>query len=195
MGQRLNLEIKYNEECIANAYYHWSGYSYTTLALMVKACKAFKNVTSKEEATVLAVKMLEETGAKLGIDEIPVYKNLCPADSFNHEAAEDRNDGIISVSEEGMWETRMWADAESSIDLETDKCWINFQCFGVDKCSYYNELVDGDQTSPFAEDLPVLPFEPYCLMTIEEADKILADVDLEIDYLSPDHSEVIEMLR
>lgn len=164
--------------------------------MLVAAAKNFqKGSKNKKEAIALAVKMLEATGAKLKIEEIPVYQALCPADLNMHDAATDRNKGLISVSDSEMSKTRMWADAESTIDLETDKCWINFQCFGVDKCSYYNELVDGDPYSPSAEDLPVLPFEPYASMTIDEAEEILAEVNLEIDYLSPDHNEVIEMLR
>lgn len=27
MGQRLNIEIHENGKCLANAYYHWSGYT------------------------------------------------------------------------------------------------------------------------------------------------------------------------
>lgn len=42
MGQRLNLEITIGENVLANAYYHWSGYTTSSLKLVESALKKIR---------------------------------------------------------------------------------------------------------------------------------------------------------
>ena len=47
MGQRLNIEIWNEGKRLANAYYHWSGYSFSTLYETMKIIKARENNMDK----------------------------------------------------------------------------------------------------------------------------------------------------
>ena len=64
MGQRLNIEIKENGTTLANAYYHWSAYTDSSLELTEHILKNIDSV-EHENSTVKAIKLLETTGAGL----------------------------------------------------------------------------------------------------------------------------------
>ena len=195
----LNLEIIYNGECIANAYYHWGGYSYSALELLVQAGKAFRpGIKDKHEAVKLAVEMLESAGAKLWLDEVSVYKDLS-SDFGTHEIASDESDGYISVSEIGMKDNRRFEEEKSSIIINRNNCFIDFECFFIEKAEDYDENIikyfgENQNIYQWSDQLPELPFDPYELMTVEDAEKYLCDVDLDIDYITKGH-EVVEMIR
>ena len=201
MGQRLCIEIYYNDDiCVANAYYRWGGYSYTALEMLIDAGKVFKTgIKSREEATILAVRMLEATGARMSEDEFEDYKKLCPSDLQNHPVAEDNPNGYISVSQEGMRFNMTASDEDSSIHIDEEYCYINFNVFACDAPSYYDwnirRFMGEDQDIyDWSYQLPEIPFNPYDSMGVEEAEEILKHVDLDIDYMSQDHSQVIEMI-
>ena len=44
MGQRLVIEIKEGDTVLANAYYHWSGYTETSLILEINLSLADSNL-------------------------------------------------------------------------------------------------------------------------------------------------------
>lgn len=69
MGQRLVIEIKEGDTVLANAYYHWSGYTETSLNLLNEVMNKgiFNNIPikfSKGDEQLYAIKLLETTGAK-----------------------------------------------------------------------------------------------------------------------------------
>ena len=68
MGQRLNIEIRKNDEVLANAYYHWSGYTSSSIELTSEILKNIDNVNFDNDV-VKAVKLLEITGAGLTSSE------------------------------------------------------------------------------------------------------------------------------
>jgi hypothetical protein len=114
MGQRLNIEIVENGVCLANAYYHWSAYTSSAFELAKQIIEAIPTV--KEEIPVMkAIRLLEVTGAKLMSEEIDFAKKLLLGD---FEKATDRNDGLISISEKGIAETRQWQEGAVYIYLD-----------------------------------------------------------------------------
>lgn len=114
MGQRLNIEIVENGVCLANAYYHWSAYTSSAFELAKQIIEAIQTV--KEEIPVMkAIRLLEVTGAKLMSEEIDFAKKLLLGD---FEKATDRNDGLISISEKGIAETRQWQEGAVYIYLD-----------------------------------------------------------------------------
>lgn len=63
MGQRLNIEIKNNEKTLANCYYHWSGYTASSLGLTKQIIEAYKANDDIKADVQGAVALLRITGA------------------------------------------------------------------------------------------------------------------------------------
>ena len=121
MGQRLNIEIVENGKCLANAYYHWSAYTTPSAGFAKQIINYIPNV--KEENSVLrAIKLLEITGALLMESEVEYAKTLGISDL---KTATSRNDGLISISENGINETRKWQEYALYIYLDENR--MNFQ--------------------------------------------------------------------
>lgn len=116
MGQRLNIEIKKDDKVLANAYYHWSGYTSSALDLTDEILKNIDNVNFNNDI-VRAVKLLELTGAGLESSEIDnLNKDM---KNINFKKAIDRNEGLIAISEKGIKKTQFWEEARVEIHLDT----------------------------------------------------------------------------
>lgn len=149
MGQRLNIEIMKGNKVLANAYYHWSAYTSSALELCKNIIGEIRiapiihpasllrtpeittvtmpgTVSSADRDVLHAVRLLESTGAGINESERDriLDKGLCPGIAFR--GAIDRNLGLISITEEGMEETRCWQEGQATIDLDRGRV-----CFGV----------------------------------------------------------------
>ena len=116
MGQRLNIEIRKDDKVLANAYYHWSGYTSSALGLTDEILKNIDNVNFDNEV-VRAVKLLEVTGAGLTSSEIDILGE--DMKNINFKKAIDRNEGLIAISENGIKDTQYWEEARVEIHLDT----------------------------------------------------------------------------
>lgn len=133
MGQRLNLEIMSSGEVLANAYYHWSGYTESSAELMMQVLDDMTLLKGKNmEPIMVAIKLLENTGAGTNTEEIKIIKEEVEKKHFPEELAKykykpcvNRNEGIIAVSRAGIEETRDWAEGTVQIDLDTGR--VNFK--------------------------------------------------------------------
>lgn len=118
MGQRLNLEIANEGKPVANAYYHWSGYTSSALKTAQIAVDYLKKDQSANPLT-LAVQALITTGASLPEEE---YEALSTMDTggrvFIKSGVVDRNEGLIAVTEKGMEKTKHWQEQGIQIDLD-----------------------------------------------------------------------------
>ena len=140
MGQRLNLEIVGIgggiDNVLANAYFHWSGYTSSAAKLTLKVLEKIKEIEAKkeiEDGRFYAIRLLESVGARLTENEIGyANKTLENFNSSAFEIAKDRNNGLIAISDEGISETRAWEEARVQIDLNEKT--INF-----DVLFYYND--------------------------------------------------------
>lgn len=114
MGERLNVEIFNKGLCLANAYYHWSGYTTSALNLTkniidnIKRLKGYKDIQQ-------AVFLLQKTGAGFESDEKAKAKaqNL-----FDLQDFVDRDAGIINISPEGIQNARKWEEYRVKIYLD-----------------------------------------------------------------------------
>ena len=70
MGQRLNIQFENNTGVLANAYYHWSGYTSSAMLLTNKIISSDLIDDTSISNKVKAVKLLELTGAGLTRDEL-----------------------------------------------------------------------------------------------------------------------------
>jgi len=116
MGQRLNVEIKENGEVLANAYYHWSGYTSSSLELTSFLLNQIDKINYNNRI-INAVKLLETTGAGL-TDEEEEHISINIGD-FDLNECKGRNEGLIAVSPKGIKDTEDWEEARVEINLDT----------------------------------------------------------------------------
>ena len=165
MGQRLNLEFTASGKVLANAYYHWSGYTNSSVELMkqVLTSETFKDKTISP--IIKAVKLLEETGAGINLtEEENIKKSKLPKElaDYKFKDCESRNEGILAVTEKGIKETQSWAEGAVRIDLETNRILFT-SLFEVNEEYYDEDEIEEIKTK--AIDLPYNLFD----MSIDEA--------------------------
>lgn len=125
MGQRLNIEIQDNEQPLANAYYHWSGYTSTSLELTELIINSplinDEFLQAIPDKVQFAVELLKLTGA----------------------GYTDRNEGLIGTSESDMAETRKWQEAGIIIDIGAEMVYFdNFYYIENEDLPSYNVNLD-----------------------------------------------------
>lgn len=143
MGERLNIEIYNNGKILANCYYHWSGYSDSAIELTLKALKNISDIKHTYGYGVLgAVKMLESTGAGLQKEDFETLESY-NSKSVSINEAVSRNDGLISISDNNINDTRYCV--EETISIYLDESRIDYSCVREDY-DYFrkseSELVD-----------------------------------------------------
>lgn len=149
MGQRLNIEIVQNEISLANAYYHWSAYTLSSLQLAQTIIDSVEKI-QEENDTLYAIRLLETTGALLTEEEITAYETRFGNESFR--PALNRNDGLIAFTKEGMEETRKWEEHRMVINLDEEVIYFDVICT-YDKEEYlesYEETEDDYKKMPLA---------------------------------------------
>lgn len=131
MGQRLNIEIKSKNKIVANCYYHWSGYSLSSLKLTKKIIDGFDKVR-EENAILYAIRLLGLTGAGLTREGFSyLYKNIenfdiceqIPSDNpfsikYKYPISLSRDEGMIEIEEKYMEENRKWEEGRITIDID-----------------------------------------------------------------------------
>ena len=120
MEQRLNIQIEanhtdtYETKVLANCYYHWSGHTSSAMELVkVIVDSGIYNLDTLDPVEK-AIRLLEETGAGLAIDEL--------TDTYNetkYKISTHRNNGLIAISEKGIKETMTWEESRVTINLTT----------------------------------------------------------------------------
>ena len=185
MGQRLNIEIKKGDQLLANCYYHWSGYSESSLLLTKKIIDEFEDI-KEENDLIRAIMLLQLTGAgitrpTLGylLKNIPnfdmeeeVYTDN-PFGEYKIHFSRDRNEGLIEVTEERMKETRSWEEGRITIHIDT-------KTFDFDVIWKYESEADKKEWEGCYEkkikDLPTLEF-PFENIEFEQIDNMLSMVE------------------
>lgn len=151
MGQRLNIEIRKDDKVLANSYYHWSGYTSSSLKLVSLILGELESI-KYENDTLRAIKLLEVTGAGLTASELGELDKNIKNNDFKQ--ATSRNDGLIAVSDDGISETQSWEEArvEIHLDIETLKLKLYWEVDEKDydeedKPKYYEAALDYTEVS------------------------------------------------
>ena len=119
MGQRLNIEIVNGEKVLANCYYHWSAYTRSALELTKIIIEEYQD-SDMDIGIGLAVSLLEATGCGITEEErININKKSAKYRGIKFRDAISRNEGLISVTEHGIEETRGWEEGRVTIDLKS----------------------------------------------------------------------------
>lgn len=170
MGQRLNIEIIQNGETLANAYYHWSAYTSSSLELTNMILKKVQEI-HHENPVIRAIRLLEETGACLTEDEVELIHKTAPLEKF--DIATSRNGGLIAISEKGMNETRQWEEGRVEIVLDNEI--VNFivlSSYPKDEyLEFYEETEESFQEMPVFstnnENIPFAEFDVFATTIID----------------------------
>lgn len=177
MGQRLNIEIKKGDKALANAYYHWSAYSSSSCEMALGIVDYIETNQQDCDDVLYAIKILESTGAGLTDfnpteqeietaqkyynqeyylkwrnqpSELKTAKLMFP--DFKFQDCNGRNNGLLSITEYGMSETRKWEEGRVTVDIESKTV-----CFDV-----YWDASDFEEKKPIEDlnlDLANLSFD------------------------------------
>jgi hypothetical protein len=173
MGQRLNLEIKTNDKVLANAYYHWSGYTTSSLEITKSAIQFILNNEIKLDVES-AIKILEHTGASFN-DK--AWKNALDSGIVKGEFKEcqGRNAGLIGVTESDMKETRVWEEGRIEINIENKS--FRF------KCAHEKDYIEDDDIWDKIKDMffEIKDIENSYKIPFEKIDKLLDGVKISED--------------
>ena len=155
MGQRLNIEIVENGKCLANAYYHWSAYTDSSYGLARGIINAIPTI-NEENSVLRAIRLLEVTGARLMEDDLDYAKEIGLGADF--ETANSRNDGLISITEKSINETRKWQ--EHALYIYLDEGRMNFQViYNREIWNWEKDQREYEDNPKKREDLPVLDID------------------------------------
>ncbi|MBO7472521.1 MAG: hypothetical protein J6U00_00715 [Ruminococcus sp.] len=150
MGQRLNIEIWDKGQVLANAYYHWSGYTLSALELIEKIITNVDNLVECDNDRLKAVWLLQLTGAGLTQDELSTI--FCKGFKGITDC-KGRDDGLIAVSDKGIQDTRQWEEDRATIYLDERR--IDFDVvFKQYRWEYDKERED--YGNPAFKELPII---------------------------------------
>lgn len=136
MGQRLNIEIiDGNYKVLANCYYHFEGYTGKALNLAKRILtrleyihdfpKKFEKFTRKEIATYLLYEDVRGPGIENKVMNNSSTTSLLYANQYFKSLVVkkviDRIEGIISLTEYSIKDTRYWEEARLSINIDLMK--------------------------------------------------------------------------
>ena len=179
MGQRLVLSVTLHDKDIAKIYYHWSAYTESALreASEVVNCICKGNYTTEKELQLALIRMCEENGGGVDIDDREYVRQLFPGETFSENA--DRNYGLVALSENGMTTMQRWSEGDIEVNIDEEEV-VNsvFFCFDnyTEYVQYMTEEVGYEKDDlPKLEDIPTLTYDPA---TID-----FANIDLVADEL------------
>lgn len=132
MGQRLVVTIlDDNGNRLANAYFHWSGFTYEALEVTNRCVQVRRDLVKNEDDLHYAVRILLAAYPDAGIygnKSLEALKKLYPDESYRQST--DRNAGLITVDEQGMNESQDWSEGDVVIHIdETGVSRIIFDAF------------------------------------------------------------------
>lgn len=172
MGQRLNAEIHYGDKCLANAYYHWSGYTSEAIHIAERIISFFLDIkeadpnllATDDNRRIIAIQLLEATGAGITDSdrtEVMGSDNISPTiKGYGINKATSRNDGLIGLTERQINTTRDWEEGRVTIDILNET--VNFNCWVFETNEEYDKWYS-DQDALFRDrrdKLPELKLDP-----------------------------------
>ena len=135
MGQRLVVELIDNEQVLASVYFHWSAYFEPAIQELKFLSDDILEAEQTGENKLLAVlKGLEKRGGGVRISDMETVKEMFP--EYNPSINGNRNDGLITFSQEGIRDWYYQAEGLADIDITTHKIrnmvWAEPEPFEID---------------------------------------------------------------
>ena len=202
MGQRLVIEIRKTEKdgdrfrTLAAAYYHWSAYTEDAIDLTLFLIDKYNELREKyTDDLELAVRMLEASGAGLYPEEKFFIKQANMQLNFDIQDCENRNKGLLSVTERGINGLRHWEEGSVVIDIGTREIdfQVHYECSKQDFCDEW--AFDEEH---LYDELEVIPFDmsrPFKFDDFGELKEVFEKTKYQYGYKLPDSGDVIEWIR
>lgn len=190
MGERLLIEIIKDDRLLANAYYHWGGYTSSSFEITNTIINNIDRIDASNDV-LYAVRLLETTGALLKETEIEEMEAFAKGEKF--DPAANRNDGLIAVSDEGKDDLGFWADALVEIDL--DKKIVKLDVFEeLDKEDFFESFRNAKEQYeklPVAKetDYKIIPFDKFNAV----AEEIFKMLDNHIYGIRLENGDVLQL--
>lgn len=150
MGQRLNVEIISKGKTISNIYMHWAAYTSSSLEITKDFIAVFADIKSEDLENLSEIYRrikIARLGSSITPDEQKelnyTHPEITVAESIN------RNDGLVSFSENGIQETRNWEEGRVSIDIENKT--VKFEVYWDFSDDDDEDLVERFKDAPIIE--------------------------------------------
>lgn len=186
MGQRLVIHMFDKGKEIANAYYHWSAYTDDAIYTVKKMLNSYEQLKKENpDKRLIAIRLLEKTGAGFPNADMVGAKEVYPNETF--AISNDRNEGLIAISEDSMEESSRWE--EGRVDIYLDSETIEFNVWMEVLIEQYikdiediseerykeisKKVLNNIENIPFEEDIHKVPINKFAKF---------ADIVLEADY-------------
>ena len=206
MGQRLNIEIIKNNKTIANCYYHWSAYTFSSLVKASEVIENYDNLVKQNlPDEVLAVKMFEncESFSLFGIcsaglteDSLEYMNNKYP--NYTFKEGIDRNAGLIGVTLDDIINTRKWEEGRVTIDLDKEIINAGWMLDYIETEEYLNECEEYEEEVDINK-IPVFPYNDLDEISFDKLKEVInkiASYEKKGIYVfkSKDNSEIIRLI-
>lgn len=152
MGQGLVAEIYNGNQRLANAYYHWSGYTISSIDILEQIVDYLEQHDYMPPTEMLAIRALEATGAGLVGSSREYMQQEYPNITF--QECLGRSEGMIAITEEQMNDYFMWNEGFFKIDISNktvsfDVCWGYYSLeesnrYFVDEDTEKREVINSD---------------------------------------------------
>ena len=192
MGQRLCLNVIYDGEEIANLYYHWSAYTisayYEALKVLeyVNAHVDYDSPTAYEDICVSLFEFAYKNGGGLvgGLEgnEYREFIRKFPLSKIDWNGSRDRSEGLLCFTEEGMENSKGWAEGFCDVDLNEGRIYNGcISCWDIEETDQMVELMYYEKDENISEEellssLNVGNIDP-CNCTAEEAVELMDKLD------------------
>lgn len=124
MGQRLVITVKQNNEEIAKLYYHWGAYSSSSADQTSSLINFIENAREEdpdEDIKRILLRFVQSEGGGINggdtkdSEEWIIAKTLFP--DLELERDPNRNNGLISFTDQGMESLQYWSEGDVYVDL------------------------------------------------------------------------------
>lgn len=182
MGQRLALEVDFENETLANAYFHWSAYTRSALDLLLKIAKyaeAHKDINPRQ----LAVMALMETGALPNESDREEVARILDQDIEDVNVAVSRNDGLLGVSQDSINDTKRYAEGIATLIINDDGTFCgDMDMFGTyenfEEVLEVMDLEEDDEEVEDYKDLQVYPHgDDLSMESVEDIENLVNFLD------------------
>lgn len=145
MGQRLNVSIITNVGVVANCYMHWSGYLSSALEIAEILIPKFQKDFNLDNELSLKKEVVNILKENLEGSELYNESDLELLGLKDFTRERNRNDGLISVTKEGILETESWAEGTLEINIEDKQVYCDLLSWL--ETATYDDILSFEQIS------------------------------------------------
>lgn len=162
MGERLNFEIVHNGETIMNCYRHWGAYTVDAAEYAANFVEAWKrhcnddHPDALDDDELLALRLIDSfTELNAGFNDVERnrlinafcqdYPTLELAFREGNYQSVNRDEGLLSITKEGIAETEYWEEGRVTYDIDSDAICFEVVCFEGESYDDFRETCEDEE--------------------------------------------------